>query len=46
MDGILKDRGMVSFAPVMNEEQIENIRAYVIARAEVGKANDEAIEAQ
>ena len=37
-DGILKDRGMVSFSPSMSESEIEAIRAYVIKRANEDKA--------
>ena len=33
IDGALKDRGMVSFAPVMSAAEAESIRAYVIKRA-------------
>jgi alcohol dehydrogenase (cytochrome c)/quinohemoprotein ethanol dehydrogenase len=33
LGGALKDNGMVSFAPVLNREQAEAIRSYVISRA-------------
>jgi quinohemoprotein ethanol dehydrogenase len=33
IDGARKDRGMVSFAPVMSPAEAESIRAYVIKRA-------------
>jgi quinohemoprotein ethanol dehydrogenase len=33
MEGARKDRGMVSFAPVMSAAEAESIRAYVIKRA-------------
>jgi alcohol dehydrogenase (cytochrome c)/quinohemoprotein ethanol dehydrogenase len=37
-DGILSDRGMVSFAKVLDAQQIDNIRLYVIKRANEDKA--------
>jgi alcohol dehydrogenase (cytochrome c)/quinohemoprotein ethanol dehydrogenase len=37
-DGALRDQGMVSFASVLNPEQIEAIRHYVIKRANEDKA--------
>ncbi len=37
-DGILKDNGMVSFAPSLSKEEVEAIRAYVIQRANEDKA--------
>ena len=33
IDGARKDRGMVSFAPVLSAAEAESIRAYVIKRA-------------
>ena len=33
LNGTLKERGMVSFAPVINREQAQAIRAYVISQA-------------
>ena len=33
IDGARKDRGMVSFAPVISAAEAESIRAYVIKRA-------------
>jgi alcohol dehydrogenase (cytochrome c)/quinohemoprotein ethanol dehydrogenase len=38
LGGALKDNGMVSFAPVLNREQAEAIRSYVISRAHETKA--------
>ncbi|MCB1645473.1 MAG: PQQ-dependent dehydrogenase, methanol/ethanol family [Pseudomonadales bacterium] len=38
LDGILKDNGMVSFADVLNEDDVEAIHAYVIAEAHRMKA--------
>ncbi|WP_438727243.1 PQQ-dependent dehydrogenase, methanol/ethanol family [Parasphingorhabdus sp. DH2-15] len=35
--GSLSQQGMVSFAPVLSAEEIQNIRGYVINRAEWGK---------
>jgi quinohemoprotein ethanol dehydrogenase len=37
-DGALKARGMVSFANVLDSQQIESIRHYVIKRANEDKA--------
>jgi quinohemoprotein ethanol dehydrogenase len=37
-DGVLNDRGMVSFANVLDPQQIESIRLYVIKRANEDKA--------
>ena len=37
-DGILKDNGMVSFAPSLDRDEIEAIRQYVIKRANEDKA--------
>ena len=37
--GALKDRGMVSFAKVLNAQDAENLRAYVIDRSHWTKAN-------
>jgi quinohemoprotein ethanol dehydrogenase len=37
-DGALRGRGMVGFAPVLNGEQVEEIRHYVIRRANEDKA--------
>lgn len=39
IDGALKDRGMVSFAPVMSAAQAEAVRLYVIDEANWGKAH-------
>jgi len=33
LEGVLEDRGMVSFAEVMNEEETEAVRAYVVRQA-------------
>ncbi|HEY6644931.1 c-type cytochrome [Povalibacter sp.] len=41
IDGTLKDRGMVSFAPVLDDSSAEAIRTYVIERA-----NDESDESK
>jgi len=46
MDGVLKDRGMVSFTSVINPETADNIRAYIINRAEVAAKDDKAIIAE
>ena len=35
LDGILKERGMVPFADVLTEEDVDAIRSYVISRAQV-----------
>jgi quinohemoprotein ethanol dehydrogenase len=40
IDGILHERGMVSFKPVMDEAGAEAARAYVIGEANWAKAND------
>ena len=40
IDGILHERGMVSFKPVMDEAGAEAVRAYVIGEANWAKAND------
>ena len=45
-DGILKDNGMVSFAPSITEEEAEAIRAYVIQRANEDKALEAATAEQ
>lgn len=39
LDGILADRGMVSFAKVLTAQDAENMRAYVINRSNWTKAN-------
>jgi alcohol dehydrogenase (cytochrome c)/quinohemoprotein ethanol dehydrogenase len=36
-EGILKDRGMVGFAPTLTAQQVESIRLYVIKRANEDK---------
>jgi len=38
LGGALKDGGMASFRPVLSHDQVANIRAYVIARANQDKA--------
>ncbi|WP_417320107.1 PQQ-dependent dehydrogenase, methanol/ethanol family [Emcibacter sp.] len=38
LEGALKENGMVSFAPVISEEEAESIRHYVIMRANEDKA--------
>jgi quinohemoprotein ethanol dehydrogenase len=40
IDGILHERGMVSFKPVMDEAGAEAARAYVIGEANWAKQND------
>lgn len=40
-EGILKDNGMVSFAPSLSVEEVEAVRAYVIQRANEDKALEE-----
>lgn len=45
IEGILKDKGMVSFASVLKPEEAEQVRAYVISRAHYGKANDATLDA-
>ncbi|MEM7018720.1 MAG: PQQ-dependent dehydrogenase, methanol/ethanol family [Pseudomonadota bacterium] len=37
LGGMLKDKGMVSFAPVLSKEDVDAIYAYVIERAHVDK---------
>jgi quinohemoprotein ethanol dehydrogenase len=32
-EGALKDRGMISFAPWLSKEQVEDVRAYVLSEA-------------
>jgi quinohemoprotein ethanol dehydrogenase len=39
LGGALKDRGMVSYAPVLNRDQADAIRAYLISRAQQAKAD-------
>lgn len=39
IDGILQDRGMVSFAKVLTPKDAENLRAYIIERSHWTKAN-------
>ncbi|AWW72944.1 PQQ-dependent dehydrogenase, methanol/ethanol family [Erythrobacter sp. KY5] len=45
-EGILKDNGMVSFADSLSKEEVQAIRAYVIARANEDKALEEATAAE
>jgi len=40
-EGILKDNGMVSFAPSLSVEEVEAVRAYVIQRANEDKGLEE-----
>ncbi len=40
IDGVLKSRGMVSFASVLSPAEAEQVRAYIISRAHYAKAND------
>jgi quinohemoprotein ethanol dehydrogenase len=46
IEGILKERGMVSFASVLKPEEAEQVRAYIISRAHYGKTNDTAIRGE
>jgi len=39
LGGILKDRGMVSFADVLTEEDTSDLEQYVIAEAQALKAS-------
>lgn len=39
-DGILAKNGMASFKPVLKQEEVEAIRAYLVSRAHFAKAND------
>lgn len=41
-DGVLSGKGMASFKDAYSPEEIETIRAYVIARAQIEKREDEA----
>jgi quinohemoprotein ethanol dehydrogenase len=43
IDGVLHERGMVSFRPVMDEAGAEAARAYVLSEANWAKANDSKI---
>ncbi len=43
IDGILKERGMISFASVLTPQEAEQVRAYIISRAHYAKANDAAL---
>ncbi|PIK71372.1 hypothetical protein CS379_19705 [Methylobacterium frigidaeris] len=45
LDGVLKDRGMISFKDRLSDQDIEAIRAYIQDRARQ-LARDEALEAQ
>jgi quinohemoprotein ethanol dehydrogenase len=45
IDGMLKERGMVSFASVLKPEEAEQIRAYIISRTHYAKANDAGLRA-
>ncbi|NJM51662.1 MAG: PQQ-dependent dehydrogenase, methanol/ethanol family [Sphingomonadales bacterium] len=40
IDGILKDRGMVSFKSVLTAAEAEQVRAYIISRGHYAKANE------
>ncbi|MEM7019928.1 MAG: PQQ-dependent dehydrogenase, methanol/ethanol family [Pseudomonadota bacterium] len=42
LGGMLKDKGMISFAPVLSKEDVDAIHAYVIKRAHDDKAHREA----
>jgi quinohemoprotein ethanol dehydrogenase len=41
-DGVLKSQGMVSFAPVLSQSEIDAVRAYVISRANQDAAKEKA----
>lgn len=41
-DGVLKTQGMVSFASVLNQSEIDAVRAYVISRANEDAARQKA----
>jgi quinohemoprotein ethanol dehydrogenase len=43
IDGILKERGMVSFASVLTPKEAEQVRAYIVSRGHYAKANDAAL---
>ncbi len=43
IDGVLKSRGMISFASVLSPKEAEQVRAYIISRAHYAKANDQAL---
>jgi alcohol dehydrogenase (cytochrome c)/quinohemoprotein ethanol dehydrogenase len=45
LDGAMKDRGMVGWSANFTPEQVENIRLYVIKRANEDKALEEAARA-
>lgn len=40
IEGVLKSYGMVSFASVLNAQEAEQMRAYVVSRAYYARAND------
>ena len=42
IDGMLKERGMVSFSSVLTPEEVEQMRAYIISRGHYAKANEAA----
>ncbi len=41
-DGILAENGMVAFSDVLTADEIESVRAYIVAQAHLGAANDAA----
>ncbi|MFC4290953.1 PQQ-dependent dehydrogenase, methanol/ethanol family [Sphingorhabdus arenilitoris] len=45
IDGILKERGMVSFKSVLTPAEAEQVRAYIISRGHYAKANDAQLRA-
>ena len=45
IDGMLKERGMISFASVLKPEEAEQVRAYIISRSHYAKANDAGLRA-
>ncbi|WP_164116220.1 PQQ-dependent dehydrogenase, methanol/ethanol family [Sphingorhabdus sp. Alg239-R122] len=46
LEGLLKQGGMISFAPVLSETESEAVRAYVIDRAHYGAEHSEAPAAE
>jgi quinohemoprotein ethanol dehydrogenase len=46
IDGMLKERGMISFASVLKSEEAEQVRAYIVSRSHYAKANDAGLRAE
>ena len=40
LQGTLEEKGMASFADILNEQQVDAIHAYIIARANESWGND------